>query len=373
MIRTGHVGKVEMIALVTIFSATDIFLSYPQQLAARGGEAGWMIPLLSMMFAFIFFKICGRVINRYGLESLLILGQKELGWGIGGIVGSLYAIFLVLTTASEMRQFTETVVTTVLPKSPVGFVALPFLLVIFYFAYMGIEGLTRVAWFVGPWILLGTVLLLVFNLNWAQPEYLLPLWGYGLEQTVFQSIQFGSVFTNIFALSVLAPLLRKKEDFVTVGFWSILLVSLLYTGVMLMLLMVFPAETAEKMPFPMYQFARLIYLGRFFQRLESAFVFIWVACAVIKMATGLWLISYITATVWKMPVYRPLVIAFTLIIYSLSFMPKSFPETLHYDVTYLFNWGWIIVLVLPALVAVVVDIRRRKGDGTRENKTRPAS
>lgn len=360
MIRTGHVGKVELISLLTIFSGTDVFLSYPQQLVLLAAHSAWMIPLIAAVPALYVFSFIGRIIREFDLESLLSFGQKDLGLKGGGVIGILFVLYFTLASASEMRQFTETVVTTVLPKSPVGYVALPFILVITYFAYMGIEGLTRVAWVAGPWLLLGVALLLVFNLNWARVEYLSPIWGNGVEQTLFHGFWFSGVFTNVLLIGILAPLLREKRQFLQVGTWSILLTAFVYTAFMLMFIMVFSTEVANKMPFPMYQFARMIYMGRFVQRLESAFVFIWVACAVIKIATGLWAASYITANALRMPVFRPLVIPFALIIYSLSFLPRSFPETLHYDVSYILGWSWLIVLVIPALLVLQTKYRRRK-------------
>jgi spore germination protein KB len=371
MIRTGHVGKRELFALLTVFAGTDVFLSYPQQMVARGAQAAWMIPLISMLFALFFFALMGRIVRKYGQGSFYPQ-RGGRGIGVGLIAGSLFVSYFVLVTASEMRQFTETVVTTVLPKTPVGFVALPFLLVITYFAYMGIEGLTRVAFVTGPWLLLGLVLLLLTNLNWAHPAYLLPFWGNGLEETLVQGVHFSSMYSNILILSLLAPLLREKEDVFKVGTQSIVTVTCIYALVALVFVMVFTAEAAGKMPFPLYQFARLIYLGRFFQRLESAFVFIWVACAVIKMATGLWICSYLTANIWKMPAYRPLVLAFALIIFALSFLPKNFPETLRYDVTYLLDWGWIFVLVLPTWIVLLANRSKRKEEA-HETETGRAS
>lgn len=368
-----QVGTRELFALLTLYAATDIFLSYPQQLVARGAQAGWMIPLLGMIPALAAFFLVERFMRRRKPMGLLQWGEEAGGTIGGALIGVLLVVYFILVAASEVRQFTETVVATVLPRSPVGFVAVPFLLVIIYFAYTGIEGLTRVSLLVGPWLLLGLFLLLALNLNWAKPSYLLPLWGKGMEHIVQQGAVFSGIYTNGLILFLLASLVREQQELQRMGKWSILFVALLYTLVMVVFVMVFPVDAASRMPFPLYQFARLIYLGRFVQRLEAAFVFIWVACAVIKMALALWLASFITAQIWKMPVCRPLVYPFALIIYSLSFLPRNFSAVLTYDIAYLYQWGWLIVVVLPILVVTAAFVRRRKGADADEKNTHRSS
>ncbi|MFC4767638.1 GerAB/ArcD/ProY family transporter [Effusibacillus consociatus] len=365
MIRTGHLGRVELFSLIVIAGVSDIFLSFPQQLVLYGGPAGWMIPLISMLFSLVVWGIMGPVLARRREGNLVSLSRRYVGGWWAGIVSLLVVIFLLLYTASTMRLFTETVITTVLPKSPISFVAVPFLLAVVYYAYMGVEGLSRVAWFLTPWLLIGLVALLALNGNWVNPEYMFPFWGNGIVNLLIDGASFTGMFINILFLAILASLLRNPKDSVRIGIWNIVVVGIAYALVTLVFIMVFSPEAATRSPFPMYQLGRLIYAGRFIQRLEAAFVFIWVAMALIKLSLSIWISSYLIAAASGMPVYRPLVFPIALIVYSLSFAVGSFPEMLEWN-NLLLRRSWTVVIGLPLLTLVWVRFKNRKGETDHE-------
>ncbi|BCJ86978.1 GerAB/ArcD/ProY family transporter [Effusibacillus dendaii] len=360
MIKTGHLGRYELLALVVILAIADIFLNFPQQLVRMGGSAGWMIPLVSMGICLIVWMLIGPVLARQRTGNLLFLARSRFGrWGTGA-ASLLVALFLVLDTANTVRMFTETVITEILPRSPISFVIAPLMVVLVYYAYTGIEGLSRVALVLTPWLLIAITLLLAFNGNWMNLDYILPLWGRGVPALLFSGGIVTGIFTNILLLAIFASLLRNPADSLKIGFWSILIVGLVYSIVTLVFLLVFPSEAAVRVPIPLYQLGRLIYVGRFFQRLEAGFAFFWIAAAVIKIAVSLWTSSYLIASVFRMPVNRPLVFPIALIVYSLSFVPQSFTETLELNMNYRLRWGWIIVIGLPMLLLLWMRDRTRK-------------
>lgn len=160
MIKTGYLGKFEVFALLVITMAADLFLSYPQQFVLHGASAGWMIPFISMIICLGIWRVVAPVFTEHVGENLLSLTKRYLGqWGMRLVILLIVSLLLV-DTAITMRIFTENVVTTVLPRTPISIVAAPFLLVLLYYAYTGIEAISRVAWFLMPWLLLGIALLL---------------------------------------------------------------------------------------------------------------------------------------------------------------------------------------------------------------------
>lgn len=371
MIKTGHLGRVELFSLVVIASVANVFLSYPQQLVLFGGPAGWVVPLVSCAVVLVVWWLIQPIFRRLDSMSSLQLMKRTMGTLGSSAVLLITSIYLLLDGASTMRMFTETVITTVLPRSPISFVAVPFAIVIVYFAYMGPEALTRVAWFLFPLLMGGLLLLLVLNGNWMNNDYLLPLLGKGPLALLKGGGIVTGVFVNVPILLSLAAHLRKAPDAARIGFWSILVVGLTYSIVTLCLVMVFPPEAAMRAPFPLYQLGRLIYVGRFVQRLEAAFVFIWVAMAVIKISAHLWVSAYLLAEMCNMPVYRPLVFPMVMILYSLSFLTRSFPQTLDLYNRYLMSWAWVLVIAMPLLIVLWMRWRLAKGKGGRPDEQAP--
>ncbi|MBX6395450.1 MAG: GerAB/ArcD/ProY family transporter [Alicyclobacillaceae bacterium] len=145
--------------------------------------------------------------------------------------------------------------------------------------------------------------------------------------------------------------------------WNAVLVS----GVLMVLMVLgytlaFPPPAGADNPFPFYQMARLVYLGRFVQRLETVFGFLWVMTAAIYMAAGLWGATQSLAQAWDLPVYRPLVFPVAVLVFGIASLPADYPQTTSLTNVYLRSWGWVMLLGMPAALwlGAVLNRRRRK-------------
>lgn len=361
MIRIGHLGTKEFIALVTIYSSTNVFLSYPQILAVQVGPAAWMVPLLTMIAVLAIWIVLGPMLAKLHGSVLEDNSKKvTIYTRILSIIGVMY---FVTNTTSEMRQFTETILVTVLPRSPISFIAIPFLLTIIYFVYKGLEGMTRAAWLLGTWFLGTTLVFLLLTYNFMHLWYLQPILGKGIPQLLSSSGAFLSAFNNVLLLTFMAPFLRDKKQIVAGGVASIVAVAVIYSVVSLFYILTFPITSAEKSPFPVYELARLVYVGRFFQRAEAIFVFIWVANAVIKMAVGLFAATYLYASAFRMPVYRPMVIPMAILVYTLSFIPDNYLQVYKFDSEIFLRWSWIVSLGLAFLFVMRKRLQEKRVKG----------
>lgn len=367
LIHTGRVGVVELTALMTVYSSTEIFLSMPSRIAVEGAGFAWAIPLVSGMLVTIAFLIVHFCLKRFPGENLLQVISRLFGRFTALPIALVFALLLLTQTALVTREFTETVVTTVLPATPSAVIAFTFLLVAFYYAYKGLEGLSRTALLFSYFCLVGIALLLILPLSWFDVRLLLPIWGHGIGNTLWFGAINSSLFFNVLFLSILYPTLRNRDHFLYVGVISTIVTAVIFSIVLVVFLGTFAPAVSGKVPFPMYQLARVIYVGRFVQRLEAIFVFLWTAAAVIKMGFGLWMVAYLYALGFGMPLYRPLLAPVTLQLYVLSFLPPDFPAVLALSASVFEPYGWLVGVALPVLLAVAAVIgdwwRKRRGNG----------
>lgn len=346
-LRTGHAGVGEWTALLVIYMAADVFLSYPSRVAEETAEAAWMVPLISGAIAILAYVLIHLGMRRYTAEGLLDVVERTLtpvGSIVVGLVGTAY---FLIQTALVMREFTETVVATVLPATPALIVTVLFLGILMYYAYKGLEGLTRVAILLSVLLALGLLLLLVLPLTWFHGYLLTPVLGKGVGPIVLYGLTNTSMFAGVFILAVLRPTVRNQRHTLRIGVMSSLLTALIMAAVLVVFVGTFAVAVTGKVPFPMYQLARLIYVGRFVQRVESLFVFIWTAAAIIKMGMGLWLSAYLYARAFRMPVFRPLIMPMGMIIFIVSFLPPDFITVVQLSGQLLERFGWAVTIVMP--------------------------
>ncbi|MCX7568390.1 GerAB/ArcD/ProY family transporter [Tumebacillus sp. DT12] len=371
MLKTGYLGRRELFALVFAVLLANVFLTLPQQMVMHGGAAAWMIPFVSAMICMIVWAVCAPALVMHPGENMLSLAERCLGRIGAGIAVLMICLFLMAEAASTFRLFTEMVITTVLPRSPISFIAIPFLLSVLYYAYTGIEGLTRVSSLFLLLFLFGLVSLLALNSNWMNVEYLFPFWGTGPLRVISGGWQFSGAFLNVLLLAVFGSLLRNPADAVRIGYWSTGATAVVYAVMVLSFTLIFPPEASMRAPFPLYQLGRLIYIGQFIQRLEAAFVFIWVALALIKVGTLVFVISYLIAWFCRMPVYRPVVFSVGTILYALAFVPESWPEVNMWNTNILMKVGWTVAWFIP--MAILWMARWKDGKGEDRDAHRNAS
>ncbi|MDQ0190746.1 endospore germination permease [Alicyclobacillus cycloheptanicus] len=355
--RTSVGGK-ELTAMMTLFVGVNVFLNYPQYVSTSGLEAGWMVPLLSGAMTLILFLIVEAVLKRHfpGMDIVEVV-KESCGRWIAILVALVIVVYFLVSTANVMRQFTENVITTVLPSTPILMVGGLFVVVVSYIAYCGLEGIARISYFLRPILVIGTLLLCVLTVNWWIPSDLLPFWGNGVWQVVDGSLKYSSIFINVLLLCVIYPHAHDPGSLRRVGVTSIAASSLLLAAFLVTYYMVFPAVTAYTAQFPMYQLARIIAIGRYVQHVESLFVFMWVTAAVVKMAITLWGAGYLLASACGWPSFRPAVAALGLIAFSGSLLPSNVAQAIQFDRDVLLSWGWTIVFGLPVAIALTGLLR----------------
>lgn len=365
--RAAKIGSKELVALLTLFVVTNVFLTYPQYISHSGLEASWMEPLISGVVTIILFVIVDGVLARhfYGI-NIDEIAKRSFGRVVGVLCALVFTLYFLALTASLMRQFTENVVTTVLPTTPMLLVVTLFILAAWYVAFTGLEGIARVSLFMLPVVLIGVIGVCVLTVNWWQPYLLAPVWGSGPDRVLLGGLQYSSIFANVLLLCIIYPHAEKPHHLRWVGVSSICLATVVFVLFLVAYHMVFTVADANSSTFPLYQMARMVYLGRFFQRIESALVLVWVASAVLKMALCLWAAGYVLAASFRWPTERPILPALALISFSISLYPENVMSVIELDRRYIQSWGWLVDFGLPLLIVLVGAVRdrsARRGDG----------
>ncbi|MCY0875251.1 MAG: endospore germination permease [Firmicutes bacterium] len=371
-IRTGHAGVAEWTVLLTIYMATDVFLSYPSRVAQEAAEAAWMVPLISGAIAALAYVAIHWMMKGHPTESLLDIVERALTPVGSIVVGLIGFAYFVLQTALVMREFTETVVATVLPETPAAVVTILFLMIVMYYAYKGLEGMTRVAILISAFLVIGFGLLLILPLTWFHSYLLTPILGKGLGAVALNGLTNTSMFAGVFILAVMRSSVRNQRHTLRIGLISTLASALIMSVVLLLFVGTFAVAVTGKVPFPMYQLARLIYVGRFVQRVESLYVFIWTAAAIMKMGLGLWIAAYLYARAFHMPTMRPLILPMGMMLFVLSFLPPDFTTVIQLSGELLERFGWAVTIALPVIALLVATIvasirRRAHGEGEKDD------
>jgi hypothetical protein len=187
--------------------------------------------------------------------------------------------------------------------------------------------------------------------------------GKGVNVIFLKGASSVSIYSAIIALFLFTPFLKTYKNFKSVGITSILLAGVFLVWSALVYAVIFPYPVSKEKFLPVYELARLFFLGRFFQRVESIFVFIWASSAMLYISTGFYQILYVFQKMFKLEYFRPLIIPFAILIFNLSLLPESVIAAFKLESDIIRNYAWIVSFAVPFIVVVIASIRKKNSKG----------
>jgi spore germination protein KB len=357
MEKTNRLGHRETLTLLIMVISGKIFLSLPRNLIFLGDSAGWLIILLSGLMSVGLFHLIYALIRKYPEDNLFQIARRLTGNYLGTGLGLLVFGFFLIDAALLIRQFAESFILAILPRTPISVIMIIFLILLMYAALLGIETLSRVSWFFGPYLLLALIIVFFCALP-NDPQELLPLLGPGPLPLCKQGLLHISNYAEIILLLIWAPLIRQKEKIYKIGLWGLVISIVIFTGITANIIMTFNYVSAANLAFPVFQLTRLISLGEFIQRTEAVFVFLWFFTAGIQMS-GLFYGTVVSfSETFRIREYRPLIFPLAVLVFAISMLPRSMTETNYFVDNPYYS---LVTFGIPALLWLLSIIKPQRG------------
>lgn len=296
--------------LMFLVITATIILFVPAITAQEAGVSAWMVPLIVPTLAgyLTVWTVC-KLGERFPGLTLVQYGELLLGKLVGKLLGSLYALFLLILNVLVIREFAGFFSITMMPNTPILVLNLTLVLVGGYAALQGIEVIGRMTQFVLPLFVLSFLLLITLVLPDADLDYLQPLLGDGVMPIVKSSVVPASWYGEIGVLVLLLPMVNKTQEVKRKGFITLLAVAGFLTLDTLVTQSIFGAEQTASLMFPFFQLAEYVERGNFIQRIESLIAIMWITGIVVKVALVSYLISLGVSQVLGLKTYRSAIYA----------------------------------------------------------------
>ncbi len=361
-------GSFEAICITITLITTQLFLNLPRSMMEAAWTAGWLLTVYITVLALILFLVIERLYRPFEGKDLLDLGEYIAGNTGRIIVGLIFIFFFLYINPVILREFCENIKIIALPESPLSFVMLFFITCMIIAAYAGLESIVRFSAIIVPLIAGGYIIIITGALRYCDVSRITPWLGNGPYEIFIKGMPRISVFVGIILVYFLYPFIRKKSLFKTVGYRSIILSGIFFFTGVLVFALVYQYPTGTENFLPIYQLSRLVDYGRFFQRVESMFVIIWVASALLHLSINLFLIPYVFKKTFKLKYYKPLILPFAIIVYALAFFPENLTSTIELE-KHFRNFAWLVTFLLPIIllsIAGFVKPVEKKGAGKSE-------
>jgi spore germination protein KB len=360
VIKEGKFGVQEAMWMIAITISSKVFYTSPGHLANIVGNTGWYMTLISMSTAILGFTLICILMKRFPDKDIITIFESTMGrifgFGFSAVLG-LYLLFLATSTISE---FTNVMKTYAFPLTPPVMIIGIFVAGVLVMCIVGLESLARFAkLFVYP-MLLGFILILLLGIQNYNINRIFPIFGYGVDKILLNGFARSSAYGEVILLAVFANSLQGISHIKKAGYTSLLISGASISLSLLAFALTFPYFTAQEIVSPMYQLATLVDYGRFVQRIEPIFLFIWFIGSFITVTAIFYGFISTYCKLFRIQDYKPIIIGSSLILFSGAAIQNNIGVGIEEIIQSIRQYGWIPIFMLPAM-ALFIGMIRKKG------------
>lgn len=358
----GHLGPWQGLVLVTVTLSAMLYLQYPEFLIHMGGPAAWQVALIMTVVAVLIFLPGAALAAKFPGLGLAEIAEEAAGPILGPVLIFGVSAWLIGSTALTLRSFTETFALSMLPDTPPSVLILTVLGCMAFASYRGLEALSRSTQILYPLILGSGLLVILFSLPQMRSYLLHPFWGHGLSTTLPSGVASAGMAGEAIILLIFGYAFRNAGELRAGLVGGILSFGLLMSVIVAVLVMTFGSPDASELPFPVFNLARLIFLGRFLQRMEALIVLFWFFGAAIRLSACFHASVVALSGALRLPFYRPVIFPVLVLVGSVALLPPDFTTMLQLE-EYWMRPGGLLITLIPAVLLLLAVVRRKGGDG----------
>lgn len=353
-------GRWETTALLSNLMCMQIFLTFPRLMAEDAATAAWIQTLYISILALIGFAVIARLYRSVEGMDIVDVGEY-IGGSFGRIAtGLVYISYSIFAEVLILRAFSENMKTIAVPRSPLSFISLFFVISVIVGAYQGIEAIVRMHALNVPIIITGLAIILLADWRFYSVDNIIPLLGTGTREIFLNGAPRVSVFAGLSSILFFSPYFAGHKNFTRSGFSALLIAGLLFTLSSLCYGLMYPYPASIRNFLPIYEMAREIQFGRFIQRGEAIFVFIWATAGMLYLSASFFSILLMLRKAFKLEYYKPLVVPLVVVVFTLSFLPQSLMSVMDIEARFFRNYLWITTFALPILLLSIAAAKKHR-------------
>ncbi len=351
-----ELGRWEIACIMLNVLTYKVFTGFPRLFAEVSGTGGWLTAVVSGGVAVGLVALIFLLYKKLGKSNILEVAELAAGKFGRYLAGAVLLLYLIFSNALALREFTEVMKTVAFPSAALAFVMLFFVVAMVVGVLSGFDAIARLHVLAVPVAVFITMAIVFSAMRFGTVGNLFPILGTGADKVFGKGLLTLSIYSDIIVLFLLNPFAKKKVRWRRVGFFSALGGILITVAVVLTFVMLVPYPTSADTNIPIYPLAKVVYYGRFFQRLDAFYMLALAIVGMLYLSLSLFFITYIFADMFELPRSRPLVWVFSLLSFLLALTVQR-SDGLHHIVYLSSLVMWSVGFLLPIICAALARLR----------------
>lgn len=355
-------------------------LTLPRTATSHLLEAGWMAPIVGSLGAYYSIWMIAKLSRRF--PGMTFVEYSPLVWAskespkLGKLLSLpwifIYLSFIYVATGMVSRIFGEVVVTSVLLNTPLEVIMMTMFLLAFFLSLHEVDVVARVNEILFPLIIFPVLFIAIASFQKADWSYIFPLIrvsGKSIFEGAYEAVYSFSGFEIMLIYYAFSQHKAGKEK---AGIVGILMTMVVYTLIVVAGITVFGYEELQRLTWPTLELVKTTQVpGLILERLESAFLAVWVAAVFTTVANAYYAVIYgLRQCFNKGILFQRIASAFLFIpLFFIALLPQNIVEIFQIS-SYIGIGNLVLNLGVPTMYWIVLFLRgkarvpkERKADG----------
>lgn len=184
-------------------------LTFPAEIVRWAGADAWISILIAGLVVHILIWMMYYILNKEKTD-IIAVNQKVLGKWIGNFINIYFLVYFQFMAFVVFRTYLEVIQVWMFPRINLIMISLVSLPLIYYIIEGGFRIVTGIC-FLGVTLPLYLILTLLFPLEFAHYENLLPIWSHSLQEVSLSAKQMILSYLGFTTLFFYYPFIKEPE------------------------------------------------------------------------------------------------------------------------------------------------------------------
>ncbi|UOQ84784.1 GerAB/ArcD/ProY family transporter [Gracilibacillus salinarum] len=336
-------------------------LSLPKYIASvTTASDGWVALLIGGIIAMVITWSVAKLSARFPNQSFFTYSSAIVTRPIAMMLTFLFSCLSMGITALQIRQIADISKHYLLKETPVEVISFTFLLLIIYAVAGSRTALFRLNTMFLPFVLFVAVIVIVFNIKWMHPSFLLPAFETDLT-SYFDAVKSSVLsYAGFGILWFYITLVKKPEKTPQLAVIGMCIPILLYFALYLTCILVFGTSVTANLQYPTVELAKIVEIpGGILERFESLFFVIWIMAIFNTTSMALDIAVLALQSIFKNTAKVILIFIITPIIYIAGMLPQELVQVSQFS-SFIGYSSVLYTAFVVILLSIIAKIRKVK-------------
>lgn len=354
-----QIGNKEAIALLVTIVFNHIIINITKSIIDTTASASLLNILYIGIITIIFTCIICHFLSKFPSLDIIdiseYLGGKFLKW----IIGILFVIYFMFFAQILLHIFASCLEIIYFQLADLKYIVALFIICAVIACCTRHNAIYRANLIILPFLIISTLFLFVADFRYMIVEKMFPILGHGWYITFIEGISNMFVFQALAYIYFMPPKLKEPNKLKKIATTSIVLSCIILLICIAVLLFMFDGFVKTDELLPLYSAIKYIEFGSFFQKLDSAFVLIWIVGFTSYLSIALKFSSDILKKLTKIQNEKIFAVLLGFVLFFAGIWGKSYSVSIFFATT-VYKYAFFILVIATSFFILLSACVKQK-------------